>query len=221
MIRPFCHIAEDMFSCCDAGYVLHDFDPDGRMLELNEPTVALDALFKLLHSPPEPFKAESPPEGADFTRVVETIPKATVPYPLLPALFKLADKYALSKRIVHSLHTHLASYASERPLQVYGQAVILGLDEVAAKASEHLLHPPLTRYAPEEVRVVPTEAYQKLLLLHARRIKMLSEILQAEEIFPHGYGQCPRHAARTKAVWETMKHNIAERIEAGESLTTY
>ena len=206
-----------MFSCCDAGYVLHDYDPDSHTLDLTESAVALDSLFRLLHSPPKRFEAPPRKRDSDFTRVVETVPEATIPWPLLPSLFRLADKYNLSERILQSLHSHLGAYASVFPLQVYGYAVGLGLDEIAAKTSKHLLHPPLMSYTPEELRVIPTaEAYQKLLLLHDYRIKKLTEMLLNEEIFPHGYGECPRHVQHTKALWQSRKEKILGRIEAGE-----
>ncbi|THH02503.1 hypothetical protein EW026_g381 [Hermanssonia centrifuga] len=101
------------------------------------------------------------------------------------------------------------------PLRVYGYASELGLDKVAAKASTHLLHPPLTSYSTEEMKAIPTaEAYHKLALLHEFRTRKIRETLMNEEVFPHGYGECSRHAQRTKDLWKTRKHVVYNQIQA-------
>lgn len=212
----------DMFSCCDAGFqMINVFDEETQTLDLQESAVALNALFSLLHSPPPLFVAP-PPALKDFTRILETVPEATIPCPLLPALFVLADKYALSRELVQILKSHLAACASTFPLSVYGCAVGRGLNEVAAEASAHLLHPPLTSYTPEEIKIIPTaEAYHQLVLLHDFRIKQLGKVLVNEEIFPHGYGECSRHAQRTKSIWQQRKTVVSSKIQAGEHQIVY
>ncbi|PSR71272.1 hypothetical protein PHLCEN_2v12786 [Hermanssonia centrifuga] len=155
----------------------------------------------------------------DFGRIQEIIPEATIPFPLLPSLYRLADKYAFSQDIMQALHSHLGAYVSMYPLRVYGYASELGLDKVAAKASTHLLHPPLTSYSTEEMKAIPTaEAYHKLALLHEFRTRKIRETLMNEEVFPHGYGECSRHAQRTKDLWKTRKHVVYNQIQAGETL---
>lgn len=192
-------------------------DEENETLDLYEPATVLDALFQLLHAPPAIFVPPPTSTSRDFTRIQETIPVATIPCPLLPALFVLADKYALSEEVVNVLKSHLAAYASTSPLQVYGCAVELGFQGIAAKASKHLLHPPLTSYTPEEIKVIPTaEAYHKLVLLHEMRIKRLGEVLAAEDIFPHGYGECSRHAHKAKSLWRQRKGVVVSQIQAGE-----
>lgn len=206
-----------MFVSCDSGFQMVNtvLDEENRTLDLYEPSTELKALFHLLHAPPAPFVA--PPPSQDFTRIEETMPDATIPCPLLPALFVLADKYALSQDIVQTLRSHLAAYASTFPLQVYGCAVGLGLDTIAAEASAHLLHPPLTSYTPGEIKAIPTaEAYHQLALLHEMRIKKLGEVLENEDIFPHGYGQCNKHAQRAKFLWRQRKTVVISKIQAGE-----
>lgn len=211
-----------MFVSCDGGFQLVSttLDEENRTLNLYESGSVLDALFQLLHSTPAPF--EPPPPPTDFTRIQETIPEAAIPCPLLPALFALADKYALSQEIVQTLQSHLSAYASTFPLQVYGCAVGFGMPDIAVEASAHLLHPPLTSYTPEEIKIIPTaQAYHRLVLLHELRIRKLGEVLEHEEIFPHGYGECGRHAERTKSLWLRRKATTMSKIQAGESQATY
>ncbi|KAI0702476.1 hypothetical protein BC835DRAFT_1320873 [Cytidiella melzeri] len=210
-------VFRDMFSCCDAGfYMVNTLDEDNKTLELHESAVVLNTLFQLLHSPPAPFVASPAEESQDFTRVWEhKISEATIPWPLLPSMFVLADKYALSREVTGVLRSHLAAYASVFPLQVYGTACTLGFSDIAAEASAHLLHPPLSKYGPEEIKVIPTaEAYHQLVLLHDFRVKRLSDILGNEEVFPHGYGECSRHSQRTKIAWEGRKQAISSQIKA-------
>ena len=213
-----------MFSCCDAGFDIINttLDEETRTLELLENATILDALFYLLHSTPPPF-VEPPKEKSadeDIVHVREgTIPNDTIPWPLIPSLFTLADKYALTPEITQVLKSHLAAYASVFPLKVYGCASDLGFHDIAAEASTYLLGPPLSTYSVEEIRIIPTaEAYHKLLLLHDFRIKRLTEVLRDEEVFPHGYGECTRlgHSHRTRSAWEAKKQAIYGQIEAGE-----
>ena len=35
------------------------------------------------------------------------------------------------------------------------------------------------------------------------------------EIFPHGYGECSRHAGRAKTLWADRKDQIVNKIQAG------
>ena len=207
-----------MFESCDSGFevVSAGLDEESRTLELHESASVLDALCRLLHAAPPPF-VPSPSEDYDFTRIQETIPDTAIPLPVLPALFVLADKYSLSQDIARSLRSHLAAHASAFPLEVYGCAVKFGLDEIAGEASTHLLHPPLTSYTPDEIKVIPTaEAYHRLALLHEIRIRKLREVLENEEVFPHGYGECRRHAQRMESVWRQRKNVVMNKIQAGE-----
>ncbi len=211
-----------MFSCCDAGFhMVNTLDEESRTLELHESATILDALFYLLHSTPAPV-AEKETGEPDFEDIIyireDKIPDAAIPWPLIPSLFVLADKYALSSEIVAALKSHLAAYTSIFPLQVYGHATGLGFYEIAAEASTYLLYPPLTSYSPEDIKIIPTaEAYHKLVLLHDFRVKRLAEVLRNEEVFPHGYGECTRlgHSQRTRSAWEARKQVIYGQIEAG------
>ena len=217
-----------MFACCDASR------PDGatdaghsedewETIDLPESANQMNVLFNFLHHPPdiltspEPTSETKPP---DFTRVAQNaIPEHAIPFPLLPILFGLADKYVFTPDFTDRLHSHLAVYASIYPLRVYGYAVTLGLPRIAAEASMHLLYPPLTSYSAEEMRAVPTaEAYHKLVLLHDLRTKRLREILEETEIFPHGYGECHRHGHRTRNLWDTRKRAVSSGIQAGKKL---
>ncbi|CAL1696460.1 unnamed protein product [Somion occarium] len=206
----------DMFSCCESGYVFDSLDEDTHTLDLMESSTNLNLLFRFLHNPPVPYeeeKAEKSPIKS--SRIHLMFPQSAIPFPLIPSLLKLADKYALSPELTECLYSHLASYASVFPLRVYGYAVELGLDSIAAKTSMYLLDPPLSSYSVEDLKAIPTaEAYHKLVLLHDFRIKRLREILRGESIFPHGYGECSRHAQKTVFIWERRKEDILHLIEA-------
>lgn len=193
-------------------------DEDAGTLDLDESAEKLSMLFELLHNLPEPYQEEPLPKSQrDFTRVQSTMPNETaIPFPLLPNLLALADKYALSDTILHTLHTHLAAYTSTHPLRVYGYATSLNLDDVAARASTFLLDPPLSSHTPQDINVIPSaQAYHRLVQLHEYRRKKLTEMVMGEEIFPHGYGKCPRHGTKTQEVWEERKKVVCARVLAG------
>ncbi|KAI0786048.1 hypothetical protein C8Q75DRAFT_735152 [Abortiporus biennis] len=185
----------DMFSCCDS--------QDSDVLELTETSSTLNILFNFLHHPPPPFPTGSKPKG-DFTRIKAVYPDSTIPFPLLPQLLRLADKYAFTEDMTKILYSHLTSYSAMYPLQVYGYAVELGLDDLASK----------TTYTSEEIKVIPTaEAYHKLVLLQQYRVKRLGEILKTETIFPHGYGLCSKHKSHTESLWEKRKEVLSTKIQ--------
>ena len=186
-------------------------------MDLQESAAQLNILFHVLHHLPDAFVPPESDKAKDFTRIQTSVPEHAIPFPLMPALFNLADKYAFSQELTERLYSHLAAYTSTYPLRVYGLAVGLGLDKIAAKASMYLLHPPLASYSTEEMRVIPTaEAYHKLVLLHDFRIRRLKEILIEAEIFPHGYGECSRHASRANTLWANRKDQIVNKIQAGQ-----
>lgn len=197
-----------MFQCCDAGYVLGEVDDARGVLDLHEPAPLLALLLRLLHAPPAP-----PPADLDDVHV----PAGAIPFPLLPALLALADKYALARTLRDACVAHLGAHASSHPLRVYGMAVDLGEPALAARASAFLLHPPLGTYTAAEIRAIPTaEAYHRLVLLHAHRITRVREILDGEQIFPQRYGECTWHTQRTKALWQARKKVVMNKVEAGE-----
>ncbi|KAJ3541218.1 hypothetical protein NM688_g6116 [Phlebia brevispora] len=211
-------VLRDMFACCDASRTMQDVPEDGwQIMDLQESGPQLNILFNFLHHPPDNFHSSAAmAKPKDFTRIVQnTLPANAIPYPLLRILFGLADKYAFSKDLVDCLKSHLVAYTSTYPLHVYGYATELGLDEIAAQASMYLLHPPLTSYSAEDMRAIPTgEAYHKLVLLHDFRVKKLQGLLEEAEIFPHGYGACPRHSHRLQNLWESRKSVVFSEIQA-------
>lgn len=208
-------VFRDMFQCCEAG---HEAVGSEHVLELHESAPSLRLLFQLLHSVPEPYvpgKATKAVDPGDYVHIKQSEPVHAIPFPLLPLLFVLADKYAFTPEIMRVCFSHLAAYASTEPLRVYGMAVGIGQDAIAAKASKYLLHPPLTSYTTDEIKSIPTaQAYHKLVLLHEHRIKRLREILIDEEIFPQRYGECGKHTQRTKKLWEARKSMVTTRIAA-------
>lgn len=208
-----------MFQCCDAGDISGG-RLNERMLELHESAPSLSLLFQLLHSTPELYVPTNAADDAnyDYVHIKQNVPLRAIPFPLLPSLFALTDKYAVTPPIMEVCISHLAAYVSTYPLRVYGMAVGMGLDAIAGKASKYLLHPPLTSYSTEEIKVIPTaEAYHRLVLLHEHRVKRLREILIDEEIFPQRYGECSKHTPRTKTLWKTMKSTVIRRVAAGKS----
>jgi len=199
-----------MFDCCDERYA-----PD-EVLDLDEPADRLSILLSLLHQDIAPPEHVPNPEPYGTTiRTEEYQPGSVIPFPLLPIMLQLVDKYALSEKVQKSLLAHLSSHVAGHPLKVYGYATEHGLRDVAVDASLHLLHPPLSFYSPNDLKVIPVpEAWHELVLLHEVRIRGLRRLLLAEEIFPHGYGECSSHRERTKALWRQRKNEIILKIEA-------
>ena len=176
-------------------------------------------LLKLLHDVPLQSGEGLKPESRDFrTKLLIKMPEHAIPFPVLKRLLVLSEKYILGARIVDVLHSHLLAYKSVYPLQVYGIAKSLGNESIAQKASVYLIHPPLHRYSPEDVKVIPTaEAYHEIFLLQHHRTTKLRELLMNEDLFPHGYGECLKHKNQANVLWENRKKNLVTRIESGSS----
>jgi hypothetical protein len=208
-----------MFDCCDSGFVMSMADDTDQVLDLDEPAEMLNILLSLLHSPPPPPQRQHTiyAEGLLARAPIAFEPGSIIPFPLLPRMLQLADKYDLSENLQQSLLAHMSSYVSSRPLEVYAFATGRGLQALAVDASKHLLHPRLAAYSPKDIKMIPsTEAWQKLVLLHDVRIRGLREILLGEEIFPHGYGTCSAHKDKTITLWGQRKMDIILKVEAGK-----
>jgi hypothetical protein len=109
--------------------------------------------------------------------------------------------------------------ASTNPLLVYAYATAHNLPKIAAEASAHLLHPPLSSYTKEDIQIIPTvTAYHELLRLHEYRKYKLRDILLNEDIFPHGYGTCPAHKQWATQLWEQKRVYLATQIEAATDI---
>jgi hypothetical protein len=212
-------IFRNMFDCCDSGFVMSMADDTDQVLDLDEPAEMLNILLSLLHTPPPPpqRKHKICAEGLLARAPIAFEPGSIIPFPLLPRMLQLADKYDLSENLQQSLLAHMSSYVSSRPLEVYAFATGRGLQALAVDASKHLLHPRLAAYSPKDIKMIPsTEAWQKLVLLHDVRIRGLREILLGEEIFPHGYGTCSAHKDKTITLWGQRKMDIILKVEAGK-----
>ncbi|KAG1743511.1 hypothetical protein EDB19DRAFT_1579077, partial [Suillus lakei] len=134
-------------------------------------------------------------ENSDGTRPHFKLDAGSViPFPVLPSMIQLADKYGLPKKIICSLHLHVQANAATNLLLVYAYATTHNLPKIAAAASAHLLYPPLSSYSKEDIQIIPTvTTYHELLRLHKYWKYRLRHILLNEDIFPHGYGTCPVH----------------------------
>lgn len=205
------YLKGNMFACCD-----HDNDKSGpqeAVLDLDETEHVLATLFRLIQQPPDP----PPTVNSDGTRPRFNFDTdSIIPFPVLPSMLQLADKYGLPESITCSLHLHVQANASTNPLPVYAYATTHGLPKIAAEASAHLLHPPLSSYTKEDIQIIPTvTAYHELLRLHEYRKYRLRDILLNEDIFPHGYGACPVHKQWAIQLWEQKRVHLATQIEAG------
>jgi hypothetical protein len=195
-------------------------NPD-QVLDLDETAEVLNILLSLLHTPPPPPERQQNANADNsLTITLQAVESASViPFPLLPRMVQLADKYVFSEQLQRSLLAHMKSYVSAHPLEVYAFASERGLQSLAVDASKHLLHPRLAAYSPKDMKIVSSpEAWQKLVLLHDVRIRGLREILLGEEIFPHGYGTCSSHKDKTISLWRQRKMDIILRVEAGKQV---
>jgi len=207
-------IFRDMFDCCDSGFAMSTADDADQVLDLDEPSEVLNVLLSLLHTPPAlpEYKEKGYAEKPSLTA---SGPDALIPFPLLPRMLQLADKYALSENLQQSLLAHMASYVSVYPLHIYAFASRRGFQSLAINASKRLLHPRLASYSPKDIEMIPSpEAWHKIVLLHDVRIRGLRKILLGEEIFPHGYGTCSSHKDKAIVLWEQRKKDIVLRVEA-------
>jgi hypothetical protein len=210
-------ITGDMFLCCDsqACDVANRDVPE--VLELDESAATLRMLLELLHFPPPPPSLRlSAPQTRRMGKPTSPYDGSLVPYPLLPDMLRLVDKYDLSEPLRRSLHSHLFANACTHPLKVYAFATTNGLDDVAAEASAYLLHPPLLTYTKDQIAILPSAtAYHALVRLHSYRVIRLKEILLSEDIFPFGYGACLTHQGDTTRIWNERRLLLATQIEAG------
>lgn len=194
-----------------------------QVLDLDETSDVMNILLWLLHAPPPPPERVQSEKGSGSESSIDQLcfePGSVIPFPLLPRMLQLADKYVLSDTLSHSLLAHLSAHVYSYPLKVYAFAVERSLHSLAVHASKHLLHPPLSCYSLRDIKDIPTpEAWHKLVLLHDVRIRGLREILLGEEIFPHGYGICTSHKDRTVSLWAQKKMDIVLKIEAGNVST--
>jgi len=185
-------------------FALGSETPD-QELELPEPSQALSVLFRLLHEP--------------LTRTPSAHGGGAIPLPLLPALFRLVDKYALTHELEETLAAHLSTHAPAHPLSVYSLATTLGLDKVASDATAHLLKKPLHEYTAEEVATIPSvQAYHALVVLHAHRQARLREVLLAEELFPKDYQLCTTHGDATRDIWKRKANYVWGHVHAGTDI---
>lgn len=215
-----CEVFRDMFACCDQGFEsVGDNNESGSqeaVLDLDETEHTLATLFRLIQHPPAP----PPMDNSEGTRPrFKSNTGAVIPFPVLPLMLHLADKYGLPETIVYSLQLHVQANASTNPLPVYAYATARNLPKIAAEASAHLLHPPLSSYTKEDIQVIPTvAAYHELLRLHEYRKSRLRDILLNEDIFPHGYGTCPVHKQWATQLWEQKRLFLATQIEAATDI---
>ncbi|KIJ68646.1 hypothetical protein HYDPIDRAFT_82601 [Hydnomerulius pinastri MD-312] len=216
-------VFRDMFSCCDQGFdfvARRDIQDITEVLQLDEPAATLRLLLNLLHFPPPPPSVcltahQARRKGTPTSPYNGSI----IPYPLIPEMLRLADKYVLSEPLCRSLHSHLFANAFTNPLKVYAFATANHLDDIAAEASAYLLHPPLSSYTKDEIAIISSAAaYHDLVRLHGHRIKKLRETVLSEDIFPFGYGACATHQENTTRIWNERRMLLATQIEAATDL---
>ena len=191
----------NMLSCCETS----DVGKTEEVIDILESSSDLSLLIELLNDPPKSINRRSAEPQPD-----------SIPFPLMPRIFRLADKYNLSSEIMSALATHLEAHADAHPLRVYGLACQYALPSVADLASKHLLSPPLESYSTDEVAVIPTaEDYHKLLRLQMLRKQRLRQLLEEEDIFPYRYGECWTHVDYTRGRWNEARVSIALGLDAG------
>ncbi|KAF8845308.1 hypothetical protein BDN67DRAFT_961613, partial [Paxillus ammoniavirescens] len=210
-------VFRDMFLCCDSQTCDVANRDVPEILELDESAATLRMLLELLHfPPPPPLLRLSASQTRRMGKPTSPYDGSLVPYPLLPDMLRLVDKYDLSEPLRRSLHSHLFANACIHPLKVYAFATTNGLDDVAAEASAYLLHPPLSTYTKDQIAILPSAtAYHALVRLHSYRVNRLKEILLSEDIFPFGYGACLTHQGDTTRIWNERRLLLATQIEAG------
>jgi len=207
------HVFADMFSCCDRDCP----EPESKSADVYESASTFAILLRLLHDPPADYPVTNRKERG-FPKYAIINPESAIPFPILPVLYDLVDKYAVSPQVLQALNSNLQAYSSTFPLKVYGLATRMSLDSIADEASAFLIQPPLHTYTSEEVKIIPTaEAYHKLLTLQHYREEKIRDILAHEQLFPHGYGVCNTHKETALNSWGRKKKSLltSGRIDAG------
>ncbi|KAE9410787.1 hypothetical protein BT96DRAFT_804483 [Gymnopus androsaceus JB14] len=195
-------IFHDMFTCCGGD--------SEEILDLQESADTLSSLLNLLHDPPPP-PVQFRRDQSNLLPKVWYDPKTVIPLPLLPRLFELADKYALSDSVVEVLALHLLAHGPDEPLEVYTLALSRGLHSVACKTTQYLR--PIAQYNGDDVKMIPVEEYHRVVQLQDIRVKTMRKHLLQEDIFPHGYGSCPSHSRETANLWNSKRMNLAWQVE--------
>lgn len=205
----------NMFSCCE-----NEGGPeDSRTVELYETANDVALLIKIFRNPPSELSRRSMIKGRSKSSPTAT--EAAIPHPLLPRLFFLAEKYAFTPPIINALQTHLAAQAPAAPLLVYGIATQYSLLDIADNASKFVTTP-LDSYSTEHIKIIPSaEAYHKLLLLQSYRKLKMKELLEKDQLFPHGYGACASHKSHAEAMWNESRDAILKEFDCGELAKWY
>lgn len=173
-----------MFFVCDEDGVVTD--PEDARVHLDESASMLILLLRLLHDAhiPEPFLQDKhlslwPKKLYD--------PSTIIPFPILPQLMALVDKYELPETMMKSLCIHLLANAPHDPLRVYALAMRYDLPETVAEASQYVA--PIASYTEDDINnagIPSVEAYHKIVRLQAYRVQALQRLVLGEELFPHG-----------------------------------
>ncbi|KAL0950853.1 hypothetical protein HGRIS_007611 [Hohenbuehelia grisea] len=209
-------VFNDMFAFCDT-----DSQNSDNAVDLDEKADTLRILFRLLHDPPPPpvrlaeYNVEYEEKFKTQIRTRKYEPDTVIPWPLLPSLFTLADKYSLSRNVDDSLQAHLTANAPLYPLEIYGFACSNGLTPVAITASQYLA--PVASYSLEDVKAIPTVmAYHKIVQLQSLRVRTLHTLLLEADVFPHDYGLCSTHHQATRDLWDQTRTKLLGSIETGK-----
>ncbi|KZT52754.1 hypothetical protein CALCODRAFT_441119 [Calocera cornea HHB12733] len=188
-------VFDDMFSICTP--------TDSPVIDLLEPSGTLLQLLQFIHYPPSPYSAEDTP----------------LPVETISSLLTLADKYQFKTHFLDTIHTHLSAHIAWFPMQVYVLATRCDIPDMADQATAYLHRPPLSKWPESIIKALPSaQAYHTVLRLQAHRMEKFREILLAEDIFPHGYGNCLLHGPATAKLWERARRTIATRLDAGSDV---
>ncbi|KIY69670.1 hypothetical protein CYLTODRAFT_372307 [Cylindrobasidium torrendii FP15055 ss-10] len=216
-------VFHEMFSCCDNASSEQD-----QRLELAESSTVLQALLRLLHTPP-PFPGSSATSNATtegskdpkYFLVPSDVDSTTViPLPILPLLYELIDKYELSESIERAIDEHLLTHIPQDPLHVFGYAASLDKTKIMSTASEYLN--PLASYPQKDIlALIPSvKIYHDVNVLQDMRSKAFRNILVKEALFPHDYGICPHHAKDAQLHWEARKFLVMSRIQCNTDISS-
>jgi len=188
-------VFDDMFSICTTS--------DNPTIDLLESSDTLVQLLQFIHYPPNPYSAEDSPLSVDT----------------ISSLLTLADKYQFKTHFLDTIHTHLSAHIPWFPMQVYVLATRYDIPDMADQATAYLHRPPLPKWPENIIKALPSaQAYHTLLRLQAHRTEKFREILLAEDIFPHGYGNCILHGPATTKMWERARRIVATRLDAGSDV---
>ena len=198
----------DEFNGPDGDIILRTQGSPNRDFRVHKLILSLASpVFKDMFGIPQPRSNGSRANGeadidivdvTDPPQALELVLRFIYPFPppdvnsldlLVEGLF-IADKYLIESARAR-LRGRLTKFVNEAPLRVYAIASRFGFDEEAEAASSltTTCYLPALTELPEDLKYIPTTAYHKLIVLHAKHREFIEDVID-NILFEPGCMEC-------------------------------